>query len=426
MANFKSLEVTSLLVDDGTGKVLNEPVLIGAPQRQNLFIIDSSSSYSEISNGAANSYFILENYNFVDSDDLSLTCFITYTGSYFSPTGVVTYTSTDGINWSYNTASANIGPHSPRQLVYGSQPGIFCSIGEGNIPILISTNGTEWTNSGVSGLPVDFTGSCIAWSEELEIFCAVGERPSSLCTILTSSDGLNWGTTYSFGPAVSLGRQGPPTDIIWLKERKMFFAAYLRSHEGQSSPYVYDISCLTSPDGINWEKTIIAQSTSARLFDSNNQGREKLTPVKDSIIVSEGGAALMPDEINITKLSFPNNIITRENLLTFVNINGSLEDVSIAYIEELDTIFISSSGYGITSSYRTNIGYVSSVAVTPTSDILLSYDDELFSLLPLGRLYVPEQSSSSQLAFFSKRLGRLIHFTNTKICTTKSIYDFSP
>ena len=159
------------------------------------------------------------------SPELSIFCAV-HREAVTVPTTSGIATSTDGINWTNRTVPAPTSLYNC--ITWSPKLGLFCAAGilSGSNNIITSPDGITWTTQAQSD-----TMYRIAWSEELEIFCAVAGNRSSI-----STDGINW-TNYADGdvPATT-------TDIKWIKELGIFWAVGLSG--GQHA---------TSEDGIVWK-----------------------------------------------------------------------------------------------------------------------------------------------------------------------------
>ena len=184
----------------------------------------------------------------------------------FSPEAKL-LTSSDGIEWTERTSGTN---QSLNSIIYSPEKNLFITVGA-NGTILTSADGITWT-SRTSGVSVHLNSIC--YSDELKRFVVVGNGG----TILTSSNGISW-TSITSGVSENL------RSIIYSLEQNLFITVgnngtILTSNDGihwasqtsgttnnlQAITYSSEqnlfvavglIHCLTSSDGINWNKYII-------------------------------------------------------------------------------------------------------------------------------------------------------------------------
>ena len=256
------------------------------------------------------------------------------------------YTSPDGINW---TQQSQLLPEtaSSRGIVWGG--GQFMSVGEG--AIYASPDGITWTEK-THPKSIPLWG--ITWSEDLGLFCAVGEQDLGVgeqdtdSYIITSPTGEIW--TEHATPSVQ-----PISGICW--NGVMFCAV---GNYG---------AILTSPDGIIWTAqtspneslSLFAITWNGSVFCAVGEGDYE----GDSFIVTS------PNGIDWTEQTNPKNyglyaIAWNGTIFCavgFMNLYGPPID---AYIVTSPT--------GVTWTEQTNpntLGYLQGICVaTPLSNLL--------------------------------------------------------
>ena len=149
-------------------------------------------------------------------------------------------TSPDGVNWTENLME--VSNRTYKTIIRCENLGMFFAIGD-NVEI-ISTDGFNWTsvNNGISDETFSVIKS-ITYSEEKNLFVAVGYNTSEKGFALISSDGFNWQIT---------SKDFVGYKIIYVENKKLFVAVGKNNNEGIIA---------TSPDGINWtQQAIIANN----------------------------------------------------------------------------------------------------------------------------------------------------------------------
>ena len=145
-------------------------------------------------------------------------------------------TSPDGINWTENLIE--VSNRTYKTIIRCENLGMFFAIGD-NVEI-ISTDGFNWTsvNNGITDETFSVIKS-ITYSEEKNLFAAVGYNTSEKGFALISSDGFNW----QISSQDFVGYK-----IIYVENKKLFVAVGKNNNEG---------IIITSSDGINWTQRVI-------------------------------------------------------------------------------------------------------------------------------------------------------------------------
>lgn len=153
------------------------------------------------------------------------------------------------------------------------------------VPI-VTSNWTEYAN------PRDGDLNAAAWSEDLFLFCAVGDAvvaPDAY--IATSDDGVHWF-------AQSNPKQFQLNDIVWVKELSLYVAV----GDGDGT----DAYIVTSPDGLTWTERANPKNVALRGIGWSKE-QTLLVAVGDA----DGTDAYMvtsPDGITWTERANPKNI----------------------------------------------------------------------------------------------------------------------
>jgi hypothetical protein len=169
--------------------------------------------------------------------ELGLFCAVSVTGG--ATNRVIT--SPNGTTWTIQTSASN---NSWRSVVWAAEAnngnGLFCAVsdsGSGN-QVMTSPNGTTWTER-VTPTPtinwraVTWGAECPNGSGGFGLFCAVAD--SVFGQVMTSPDGVNWTL------------QSAPIDINWFNitwsPKLKIFCAVARAGTSR---------IMTSPNGVNW------------------------------------------------------------------------------------------------------------------------------------------------------------------------------
>lgn len=127
---------------------------------------------------------------------------------------------------------------------------LYCAVAvNGTNRCMTSPDGINWTVRGIEALGWEE----VVWAAELGIFCVAGSSGGLSKSIATSPDGINWTT-----------RTTPNHEyrsVAWSADQALFCAV---GDSGESS---------TSPDGITW--------TPRSLFDANTHGAVGYSPALD-------------------------------------------------------------------------------------------------------------------------------------------------
>jgi hypothetical protein len=157
--------------------------------------------------------------------------------------GPFTYVATSddhGVTWTNRSIQ-----NSLQQLfavAWSDELQLFAAVGPGSLGqdsyLVTSPDGITWT---LRSNPSNVGLLDIAWSQDLGLFCAVGSQtftsPSMGAYIITSPDGVNW-TQQANPKNFTLG------GVAWARDDGLFIACGL--------PDGTDAYLLTSPDGITW------------------------------------------------------------------------------------------------------------------------------------------------------------------------------
>jgi len=190
--------------------------------------------------------------------------------------------SNDGINWSsvQNTITGNRFFYS---IAWSPKLNLFVaiSITSSSAPIATSPDGINWTYRRAINTSISpFIQNCgLAWSEELGIFCAVGDSK-----ILISSDGIDW--YYYAGPIL------PSRNLSWSSQLRIFLGG-----SGNSIYYSYN--------GINWLNKTIGSNTAKASVWSPELGYF-LVGGDDTFIWRSSFAGRPPTSFNMFDSSFNN------------------------------------------------------------------------------------------------------------------------
>jgi len=206
--------------------------------------------------------------------------------------------SNDGINWTsvQNTVAGNRFFYS---IAWSPKLNLFAaiSITTSNAPIATSPDGINWTyRRAVNTALSPFILNCgIAWSEELGIFCAVGDSK-----ILISSNGIDW--YYYTAPIL------PSRNLSWSPQLRIFLG-------GASSSIYY------SYNGITWLNRTIGSNTAKSSVWSPELGYF-LVGGDDTFTWRSSFAGRPPTSFNIFDSSF--NSINELGLWNFQSFGRSV------------------------------------------------------------------------------------------------------
>jgi len=172
-----------------------------------------------------------------------------------------TASSSDGQNWTTYSIPSIVGLPLGA-LIWSEQLELFCYVG--NEFSMISPDIINWTTSS-SFLPGNCYGGC--WSAELGLFCAVGDN------LQTSSDGLTWTTHTS-----------PVSNVIW-QDISWSPNLYIFVVVGTNNSYSY------SSDGINWTSSSflingygVCWAMELGIFVSTGQGTNMSSALKSTYV----------------------------------------------------------------------------------------------------------------------------------------------
>lgn len=157
------------------------------------------------------------------SPELGLFCTTSMSGAHVA-------TSPDGVTWTQSIAPIDA---SWKSVCWSPELGLFCAAAS-DYTFMISPDGTNWTNYGVSQ-----SWNSICWSPELGLFCAVG-----LNKACTSPDGINW--------TVQTTPNNAWESVCWSPELSIFAAVAT----GASLGYVV----MTSSNGILWTQRVSTEN----------------------------------------------------------------------------------------------------------------------------------------------------------------------
>jgi hypothetical protein len=156
--------------------------------------------------------------------------FVAVSNNAVSGNGVTT--SPDGIGWAARAASSL---RNWRGLAWSPKLGLIAAVGYNGIQT--SSNGISWT--GITPPVANQFLQSICWSDELEMFVAVGGNSgdSNTSCVLTSVDGIAW-TPRNIPIAADL------LDVCWSPERRVFVAV----------GYAVEVRdrIVVSEDGVTW------------------------------------------------------------------------------------------------------------------------------------------------------------------------------
>lgn len=140
-------------------------------------------------------------------------------------------TELDGLS---DWTSKQVAGQQWRSIAWSPELEMYCAVSaNGAQQIMTSPDGDTWT---LVTAPVVASWVSVAWSSELGMWCAVAYNGAAQ-RIMTSPDGVTWTARWIATP-VALGK------VVWAKELGLWCAV---SYSGEG-PRV-----ITSPDGINWD-----------------------------------------------------------------------------------------------------------------------------------------------------------------------------
>ncbi len=171
-----------------------------------------------------------QSYSFNDvvySESLEIYCIVAYMDTAYSARGYI-FTSTDGKNWTLRLESSN-GLYG---ITYSEEKQLFCAVGENGV-IYTSSDGISWTER-TSGISTNLFSVC--YSANLDKFCA-----GTTSKVILSSDGITWGTQ------ATSALQGDITSITYSEDLNLFVAT--------------GYSVYTSIYGLSWTARITGSDT---------------------------------------------------------------------------------------------------------------------------------------------------------------------
>jgi hypothetical protein len=145
--------------------------------------------------------------------------------------------SSDGTNWT----NSNTGVYDNRwnSVCWSPELGLFCAVADAvvgsNIQyVMISNDGITWRNAISGVLPNEWRSVC--WSPKLGVFCAVASSGNKNERVMISNDGLNWRNAIN---VVDRGWHG----ICWAADVGLFCA---------SGSAGFPDCIMISRDGLTW------------------------------------------------------------------------------------------------------------------------------------------------------------------------------
>jgi hypothetical protein len=159
------------------------------------------------------------------------------------------WTSPDSFGWTQVTIpGTGTGGFSPRCSAYSPSLGLWAigqhRLGGSEYAIVTSTDGTTFTNQTTPwDAPIGFSGNQIyvaqiCWSEDLDLFVAVGANDNDSTSVLVSADAVTW-TSHS-SPSDMLRNA---TDVMWMPTLGKFIATCFGFGSG---------TIAASSDGTTW------------------------------------------------------------------------------------------------------------------------------------------------------------------------------
>lgn len=102
--------------------------------------------------------------------------------------------SSDGINWTDNTATNPLSGSVTNAVCWSDALGIFCCAraGFGSNSIATSVDGINWTGHNIASWDASGTADAVIWCPNASIFLMVGSNSAGSAVIATSPDGITW------------------------------------------------------------------------------------------------------------------------------------------------------------------------------------------------------------------------------------------
>jgi hypothetical protein len=170
------------------------------------------------------------------------------------------YSPDAGVTWA--ASAPLVSASSWAAVAWSNKLEIFCAVGNGTT--MTTSNGTTWVNSS-TGVGA-FAYNSIVWSPALAIFCAVGAGQNMI-----SSDGISW----TVGTATN-----SPSHVTWSHELGIFCGTHAT------------LGVSTSTDGINWGARVLPDA-GASTFTGITWAAER----REFIAVGGTTVATSPDAV---------------------------------------------------------------------------------------------------------------------------------